>query len=139
MGVSCDRLLRGWSTVSAPLVSEKNRFRDQLMCLKDAGLLSGKAKNSDSKTGDSKIWVFPLRLYTQHSLAKFPVVPPTCHQSQAWNLDQHVSWLRVTGHLPPPLVLFVKCGQCVPCWGHLGGDKCGSCPRSSLWGGGHGR
>lgn len=48
MGVSCDRLLRGWSTESAPLVSEKNRrFRDQLMCLKDAGLLSGKAKNSD--------------------------------------------------------------------------------------------
>lgn len=41
--------------MSAPLVSEKNRrFKDQLMCLKDAGLLSGKAKNSDSKTCDSK-------------------------------------------------------------------------------------
>lgn len=36
--------------MSAPLMHKKNRrLRDHLMCLKVAGLVSGKAKNSDSK------------------------------------------------------------------------------------------
>lgn len=37
-GVSCDRLLRGWCTVSAPVMHEKTDSVNDLMFLKDTGL-----------------------------------------------------------------------------------------------------